>query len=100
MRIQGEPHERSHAMSCSRAPATAHPSHTAAAQADSLPAGVTDETEQGDDELQSSRVTHIRRSRAANCAKVYRFIALARHMYACYNERRTKDLCQCEVAEW
>ena len=49
-------------------PATAHPSHTPAAQADSLPAGVTDETEQDDDEQENSRVLHIRRSRSARAA--------------------------------
>ena len=49
-------------------PATAHPSHTASAQEYSLPAGVTDETEQDDDEQENSRVLHIRRSRSARAA--------------------------------
>lgn len=49
-------------------PVTTHPSHAASAQADSLPAGVTDETEQGYDEEENSRVLHIRRSRSARTA--------------------------------
>lgn len=49
-------------------PVTAHPSQRPSAQADYDPAGVIDETEQYDDERESSRVTHIGRSKAARRA--------------------------------